>query len=200
MAEKRRYTVSLPDHVADAVENRANPLGATPTEYAGDVIRWWFGQGCPPVTPDETQLRAGAFAEDIKKRVKPVPANLNAWSLEPENTYVIDDDKIVEKILNQLGIPNLFAQHAEHDAVGISITFENHPTHWLVLEFFKGSNRKEGDGLMFQAYPKSSVSRSEMLDKMRTTAKRMKSTDPVAFSQIPKIESIAALGAQAQLH
>jgi hypothetical protein len=57
MAQKKRYTVSLPAHVTAEVDKRARSLGASPTEYACDVIRWWFGQGCPSVRPDEEQLR-----------------------------------------------------------------------------------------------------------------------------------------------
>src|SRR5471030_2832713 len=99
MADKRRYTISLPDHVADAVEKHANPLGATPTEYAGDVVRWWFGQGCPPVSADEAQLRAKLLAKLAKSRLKPVPPDLNIWALNREDSYSITDDKIVGKIL-----------------------------------------------------------------------------------------------------
>jgi hypothetical protein len=191
MAEKRRYTVSLPDHVADAVEKYAIPLGATPTEYAGDVVRWWFGQGCPPVSADEAQLRTKQLAKLAKSRTKPVPADLNVWALDSMDSYVITDDKIVQKILKQLGLPNLFAQAAEHDSLRMSVTFDNHPTHWIVLEYFKGSDRKDGDGLAFQAYPKYSVSKHEMLDRMKEMAKEMGSSSPVTFSQIPALESPA---------
>lgn len=58
MKDKRRYTITLPDHVADAVEHHARGLTATPTEYAADVIRWWFGQECPPLTSEEAVLRS----------------------------------------------------------------------------------------------------------------------------------------------
>lgn len=188
MAEKRRYTVSLPDHVADAIERHATPLGATPTEYAGDVVRWWFGQGCPPVSADEAELRAKQLAKLAKARLKPVPPDFTVWKLGLEDSYSITDDKLVEKILQELGIPNLFAQTLEHDVVRMAVTFDNHPTHWLVLELFKGSNRKDGDGLWFHAYPKFSVSQQEMLDRMKAAALEMGATGPVTFSQLPVLE------------
>jgi hypothetical protein len=191
MAEKRRYTVSLPDHVADAVEKHAAPLGATPTEYAGDVVRWWFGQGCPPVSSDEAQLRGRQLAKLAKSRLKPVPADLNVWTLEREDSYSITDDKIVGKILQQLGLPNLFARALEHDEVRMAVYFDNHPSHWIVLELFKGSERKDGDGLWFHAYPKFSVSQQDMLDRMKASAREMGATSPVTFSQIPALEKPA---------
>jgi hypothetical protein len=184
MAEKRRYTVTLPDHVANAVEERAKPLGASPTEYAADVLRWWFGQGCPPVTHDETAL----IAANIQKRIRPVPADIHAMSLDPETVYRIDDDKIVERLLSQLKVPNLFAAAAEHDKARIAVAFDNHPTHWLQFDFFKGCEKPEQDGLLFQAYPKSSVTRAEMLKRLQAEAKEMEAKGPFNFSQIPMLE------------
>jgi UDP-N-acetylglucosamine 2-epimerase len=185
MAEKRRYTVTLPDHVADAVESRAKPLGASPTEYAGAVLRWWFGQGCPPVTHDEAALLAAA----MKKRVKPLPDDLNAWSLDPKSLYTVTDDKVVKKLLAQLGIPNLFAHASEHDEVRMSVAFDNHPTHWLQLDFFKGVDEPDGNGLSFTAHPKASVTRKEMIQKLQAEAKEMGTTKPFVFSQIPMLEN-----------
>jgi hypothetical protein len=57
VAEKRRYTVSLPEHIAEEVERFAKPLGSNPSEYISLVAREWFARGCPPVTPEEDQLR-----------------------------------------------------------------------------------------------------------------------------------------------
>jgi hypothetical protein len=187
MADKRRYTVSLPDHVADAVEKHGRPIGSTPTEYAADVIRWWFGQGCPPVTHDEAELRKTKAAGGVKNRIEPIPDNLNAWTLDPEKIYAITEDAVVQNLLDQLGLPNLFAQAAEHDSIRFSIAFDNHPTHWLVAEFFKGSNRPDGDGLSLQAYPKLSVTRSQMIERLTAAAKGAKSKDTVTFSQIPNV-------------
>ena len=188
MADKRRYTVTLPDHVADAVESRSKPLGATPTEYAADVLRWWFGQGCPPVTHDETALLANTLA----KRLKPVPENLDVWSLNPKDEYVITDDNIVQKILGQLGLPNLFAAAVEHDELRMTVVFDNHQTHWLQFDFFKGGATPDMNGLAFTARPKASVTRAEMAKRMRDDAKKMESSEPATFSQIPMLEKKAA--------
>lgn len=189
MADKRRYTVSLPDHVADAVEKHARPIGSTPTEYAADVIRWWFGQGCPAVTHDEAELRKTKTVDDLAKRIQPIPPDLNAWALDAKKVYDITDDAVVQKLLDQLGVPNLFAHAAEHDRVRLLLAFDNHPTHWVVTELFKGSNRPDGDGLAFQAYPKLTVSREEILKQLAVTAKEMGASEKVVFSQIPDAAS-----------
>jgi len=181
MAEKRRYTVSLPDHVADRIESYATKVSATPTEYAADILRWWFGQGCPPVTPDELQLRK----RELAKRILPVPPDLNVWHLDKEKLYQIDDDNVVKKLLGQLGVPNLFAHAAEHDQTRLLIAFDNHPTHWLVIDLFKGSDRKDGDGLLFRAYPKMDTSRKQMLDRLAEEGKEMETNREIKFSQIP---------------
>lgn len=183
MAEKRRYTITLPDHVADAVEAHAKHLGASPTEYAGDVLRWWFGRGCPPVTHDEAALLEAA----IKARVKPVPDDLNIWALDEKSMYTVTDDRDVENLLLQLRLPNLFAPAIEHDEVRMSFAFDNHPTHWLMLDYFKGGDTPDKNGLLFTAYPKVSTTREEMLKKMLAEAKRMKGTGPFNFSQIPML-------------
>lgn len=179
MAEKRRYTVTLPDHVADAVDSRAKPLSATPTEYAADVIRWWFGQGCPPVTHDEAELR----------RVKSLPTDLDVWSLNPKDLFTITDDNVVKALLSQLGLPNLYAQASEHDEARFLIAFDNHPTHWIVVDLFKGSNRPDGDGLSFRAYPKASTTRDEVRRRMQRELKEMESKEPFEFSQIPILDT-----------
>lgn len=186
MADKRRYTVSLPDHVADAVEKQARPLGSTPTEYAADVIRWWFGQGCPPVTHDEAELRKSRSVEDMMKRIKPLPKDFNIWKLDPAMNYNLIDDP-VNKALADLGLPNLFAHAAEHDTARFMVAFDNHPTHWLVFNLFKGGKTDSENGLSFSAYPKASTTRQEMLLKLTIESKKMEVKGPVEFSQIPKI-------------
>lgn len=182
MAEKQRYTVSLPDHVTAELEKHAKAVGATPTEYAGDVIRWWFGQGAPAVRPDEAELR---------KRAIP-----NVWNLNPTARYTVHEDTIVEEIMHQLGVPNLFATAKEHDELRIMIAFDNHPTHWIVLNFYKGSTSKEGDGLSFDAYPKSSVPLRTMLSTLETETKKMRAKGPFEFSQIPSIKQGIELAAK----
>ena len=184
MAEKRRYTVSLPDHVADAVEKHAGPLSATPTEYAGDIIRWWFGQGCPPVTHDEAELRKSTIGAEIKKRIKPVPADFDVWKLDPSVDYQLTDAP-AEKALKQLGLPNLFAHAKEHDVARLMVAFDNHHTHWLVFNFFKGGKTAAENGLAFSAYSKSDVSRDDMLLKLTIEGKKMEAKGSIKFSQIP---------------
>lgn len=183
MADKRRYTVTLPDHVADAVEGHAKPLGATPTEYAADVLRWWFGQGCPPVTHDEAAL----IATDLAKRIKQPAENLSVWALDPTADYHLIDAP-AEKMLVQLGLPNLFARSIEHDQVRMMVVFDNHPTHWIEFDYFKGGATPAENGLAFTAYPKASVTRHDMLRKMRDQAKKMDAPAPAGFSQIPMLE------------
>jgi len=56
MAEKRRFTLSLPEHIAQELEKRSAALGSNPTEYAADIVRWWFGEGSPPLTPEEKRV------------------------------------------------------------------------------------------------------------------------------------------------
>jgi hypothetical protein len=57
MQEKERFTVSVPPHVGDAVRQCARTVSATPTEYAADILRWWFGQGCPALSEEESVVR-----------------------------------------------------------------------------------------------------------------------------------------------
>ena len=90
MVAHYRFTVFLPDHVADAVDSRAKPLSATPTEFAAGVIRWWFGRGGPPVTHDEAALR----------RVKASPQSLDVWSLNPKDLFTIIANRVVKSLLN----------------------------------------------------------------------------------------------------
>lgn len=171
MTEKRRFTVSLPDHVTDAIEKHARTLGASPTEYAGDVLRWWFGQGCPPVRPDEEQLRS---AKDV-----------NVWKLNPASAYHLVGDEVVCGLMAQLNVANLFAEFAEFDEVHTFVAFEDHPTHWIVLHLWKGHKHKGGDGLLFEAWPKADTSREAMLARLRSKAREMGASEEVTFSQLP---------------
>jgi len=56
--EKRRFTISLPEHVADELERRSKALGSNPTEYAADIIRWWYGAGSPALSNEEQRVQA----------------------------------------------------------------------------------------------------------------------------------------------
>jgi hypothetical protein len=57
MAEKLRYTVSLPEHVAAEVAKYAGPLSSNPSEYIALITKKWYADGCPPVTAEEERLR-----------------------------------------------------------------------------------------------------------------------------------------------
>lgn len=182
MAMKARYNVSLPDHVSSELEKHAAAIGATPTEYAGDVLRWWFGQGCPPVRPDENELRKRTAS--IQARIKPVPKDFSVWNLDPASAYELIDEP-AERALKQLGLPNLFARAQEHDEARFMVAFDNHPTHWLVFNFFKGGKTAAENGLAFTAEPKSGTSHADMLLKLTFDAKKMQAKGPFQFSQIP---------------
>jgi hypothetical protein len=179
MPEKQRYTVSVPDHISDELEKHAKGVKATPTEYATDVLKWWYGLGCPPVRPDEVELKKRLG------RLKPVPPNFNVWQLDANDFYELVDGP-AEKALKQLGVPNLFAREKEHDEVRLMIAFDNHPTHWLVFNFFKGSSKADGDGLQFSALPKNAINRDEMLFRLTIEAKKMEAKGPISFSQLPE--------------
>jgi hypothetical protein len=171
MAEKQRYTVSLPDHVTTEIEKRALSLSATPTEYAAAIIRWWFGQGCPPVTPDEEHLRRGR--------------DVHAWSLDPKRSYLLSGDDVVQGLMLQLNVPNLFVQLADFDEAHAFFAFDNHPTHWILIHLWKGLPRTEQNGLFFEALPKKTVTRAEMLARLKSKAHEMGHSGPIEFSQLP---------------
>lgn len=63
MSEKRRFTVSLPEHIAEELERRSKALGSNPTEYAADIIRWWYGEGSPAVSAEERRLQESKAAK-----------------------------------------------------------------------------------------------------------------------------------------
>lgn len=125
---------------------------------------------------------------EIAKRIKPITGKIDIWSLNPNDAYTLTGDEIIQDLLDQLGIPNLFASAAEHDEVRMMIAFDNHPTHWLQFDFFKGSSKPGGDGLAFNATPKTSTNRAEMLQRLQSAAKKMGASKPFAFSQIPMLE------------
>ena len=58
MSEKRRFNISLPEHIAEELEKRAKALGSNPTEYAADIIRWWYGEGSPSLSAEEKRVQA----------------------------------------------------------------------------------------------------------------------------------------------
>jgi len=57
VAEKQRFTISLPEHVAEELARRSKALGSNPTEYAADIIRWWYGEGSPALNAEEKRVQ-----------------------------------------------------------------------------------------------------------------------------------------------
>jgi hypothetical protein len=171
MAQKNRYNVSLPDHVSAEIEARARAVRASPTEYAGDVIRWWFGQGCPAISTDE---------EEQQKR-----SRLDVWNLNPSDSYNLSGDALVSHLMTRLGVPNLFAGMLGHDEGHAFVAFDNHPTHWIVLHQWKGHEAAQDNGLLFQADPKVAVTRQQMLTRLQEAAAEMGAKKTVKFSQLP---------------
>lgn len=184
MGRRPQISATLPAHVFEEIARRAKALGKSESAYLSHVASWWFEQGCPSVTAEDAELRK-ILEQAIRSRVKPVPKDINIWALNSADVYNITDDKIVQTLLDQLGLPNLFAAAAEHDAVRMAVAFDNHPSHWLQFDFYKGSASKSGDGLAFAAYPKATTSRAEMLAKLQDAAREMESDQQFGFSQIP---------------
>jgi hypothetical protein len=68
VAEKRRFNLSLPEHIALELERYSTPLSSNPTEYAALIVRKWYADGCPAVTPEEKALREkNAHPKQLKK-------------------------------------------------------------------------------------------------------------------------------------
>jgi hypothetical protein len=199
MGKKPQISATLPAHVHDEIARRASLLGDSKSNYLSAIASWWFGQGCPKVRSDEKNLgksgratTAGAqLVSAMNERLKSVPKNLDVWNLNSADSYVLDEDPLVQRLLEQLGIPNLFAQAPEHDKVQMIVPFDNHPTHWLVLSFFKGVERVGGNGLLFQAEPKETVTRAEMLAELKERAAKMGWEQELRFSQIPELPAKA---------
>ena len=189
MGKKPQISATIPSHVNDAITRRADLLGDSKSNYLSAIASWWFGQGAPPVRPDEEQLSA------LKKRLKPLPKSLDVWYLNKDDVYNITGDNVVQGLLSQLGIPNVFAPMREHDKTHALLAFENHPTHWLMFHLFKGHGEK-GNGLLFEAHPKSSITREEMLTRLKAIGAEIGAKQEIVFSQLPtlptKISSLSS--------
>lgn len=74
------------------------------------------------------------------------------------------------------------------------VVFEDHPTHWIRFQLWKGHKDPSGNGLLFQADPKSSTSREKMDQTLKKIAAEME-VDHISYSQLPMFE--AARKAQA---
>lgn len=125
---------------------------------------------------------------------------MNAWNLNPEHSYVLEDDRTVRALLFQLGIPDLFSSAPKVDPFHVFAAFENHPTHWIAIHLWRGvpayspnhgihrlSRQADSNGLLFVAEPKDSVSRSEMAANLDAFALNGSVKAPFEFQQLPVV-------------
>lgn len=192
MGKNPQISATLPAHVNDAISRRAKQVGGSKSDYLSAIATWWFGQGCPPVRPDEEQLRrrdkqieaeADRLMTEFQKRVKPVPEDLDPWHLNPDQVYMVMKDEVVRSLLAQLGVPNAFAEAREHDHIHAVEPYDNHPTHWIIVHLYKGYGGKD-DGLLFHAVPKSDVTRAEIIAGLQREDGRTPPLE-IKFSQLP---------------
>lgn len=126
--------------------------------------------------------------------IRPKVGEINVWDLHTEKVYSLEGDELVGDLARQLGVPNLFPQSSEHDVAHFVVVFEDHPTHWILFHLWKGHKNPSGNGLLFQADPKSSTSREKMDQILKKIATEME-VDRIPYSQLPMFE--AARKAQA---
>lgn len=126
--------------------------------------------------------------------IRPKIGEINVWDLHADKDYKLEGDELVSDLARQLGVPNLFPQASEHDKAHFVVAFEDHPTHWIIIHLWKGHVDPSGNGLLFEAHPKSSVPREEMEQILKKTAAEME-IERIGFSQLPMFE--AARKAQA---
>ena len=126
----------------------------------------------------------GWFSFPVKIQPQFPPRMVNVWNLDSEKSYYLVDDKIVAEIMEQLGVSKCFAHTSEHDKIHSFMAFEDHPTHWITLHLWKGLQDVSANGLAFEAQPKSTLSRSQMLKKIKAEALDIKGNEAV-FSQLP---------------
>jgi len=123
---------------------------------------------------------------------------MNVWNLNPEDSYILQGDDVVRDLMKQLRIPNLFGQASEFDAMHAFVAFDNHPTHWIVLHLWqkladyspnhvvqKLVHNPDPNGLLFEAVPKSTTTRSAMEEKLISEALRMGARTPFVFQHLP---------------
>jgi hypothetical protein len=70
MAQKQRITAALPEYVAQAITLRSKVMDQTKSEYAAQVLEWWFSRGCPPVTATEKFLLEDMEFEPVQQLIK----------------------------------------------------------------------------------------------------------------------------------
>lgn len=126
--------------------------------------------------------------------IRPKTGEINVWDLHANKDYMLEGDELVSDLARQLGVPNLFPQASEHDHAHFIVAFEDHPTHWILIHLWKGHKDPSGNGLFFQADPKSSTSREQMDQTLKRIAAEME-VEHIPYSQLPMFE--AARKAQA---
>lgn len=120
--------------------------------------------------------------------VRPKTGEINVWDLHAEKSYTLEGDELVNDLARQLGVPNLFPQSAEHDQARFVVAFEDHPTHWVLIQLWKGAPDPSGNGLLFNAFPKSSTTRDMMDQTLAKIAAEMEVAG-IPFSQLPMFSS-----------
>ncbi|HVU18772.1 MAG TPA: hypothetical protein VHD32_17845 [Candidatus Didemnitutus sp.] len=124
--------------------------------------------------------------EKVDHQLRPVPRDLNVWKLDPSDAYELID-KPAERMPMQLGLPNIFAHEKEYNVARLMIVFDNHPTHWLIFNFFNGDKTEAENGLAFSAIPKSEMNKADMLLRLTIEGKKMQAAGTIQFSQIPSL-------------
>lgn len=120
--------------------------------------------------------------------IRPKTGEINVWDLHADKDYNLEGDELVSDLARQLGIPNLFPQASEHDHARMVVAIEDHPTHWLLIQLWKGFDDARSNGLLFQALPKSSTSREAMENLLRQIAVEM-GVERIPFGQLPMFEA-----------
>src|SRR5687768_5079073 len=114
---------------------------------------------------------------------------MNVWTLDPQASYLLDGDELVTELMRQLGVPDLFYQiHSDRSELHQFVIFDNHPTHWIALHFWKGLPRVDQNGLRFNAWPKSAKTRDQIATEYRKYRPLLSRWRRPPFSQIPTPE------------
>jgi hypothetical protein len=173
------------------IEARGASIDKKKGTYAALILEKWFADGCPPVSEVDGMMQTLKKAKEAG-RIKKPPAKLNAWKLDPEVGYTLVEDPIVQDLMNQLGVGSMFDPLKSRDKIETFVIFDNHPTHWIEFTLIKGYGNKRDDGLVFDAWPKSSTPRYEIEKKFREHCARVgiEHRGPVKLSQIPDIVKI----------
>ncbi|HTH49752.1 MAG TPA: hypothetical protein VMB21_19720 [Candidatus Limnocylindria bacterium] len=127
---------------------------------------------------------------------------MNVWNLNPSDIYLLRGDAVVRDLMMQLRIPNLFARASELGTTHVFAAFDNHPTHWIIIHLWQGipsglpdhptqgfAGRGSHNGLLFQAEPKSSISRAEMEAQLTADSSKLVGDAPFSFQQLPEPEA-----------